>query len=80
MRKVTISALPEDIAMQLINENHILRIAAITENCLFHKWTTKLHDHPANNEYLQDQDYGLVEFPDGNMHYVRPEQIQFQPE
>ena len=80
MRKVTISALPEDIAMQLINENHILHIPAITENCLFHKWTTKLHDHPTNNEYLQEQDYALVEFPDGNMHYVRPQQIQFQPE
>lgn len=80
MRKVTITALQEDIAMQLINANHILQIPAITENCLFHKWTTKLHDHPGNNEYLQEEDYGLVEFPDGNMHYVKPEQIQFQTE
>lgn len=80
MRKITVSALPDDVAMQMMNENHQLDVPVNTENCIFHKWTTKLHEHPANNEILQEQDFALIEFPDGSMRYVRPEQIKFQPE
>lgn len=78
MRKVTVSPMAEEVAMQMINPNH--QIQPITENCIFHKWTTKLHEHPANNEYMQEQDFALVEMPDGSVQYFRPEQIAFQPE
>lgn len=80
MRKVTVSAMADDIAMQLVDRGHRLSIPVQTENCIFHKWTTKLHPHPENNEVLQEMDYALVEFPDGVMYYVRPEQVVFQPE
>ena len=80
MRRVTVSAMADDIAMQMMDENHQLQIPALTENCIFHKWTTKLHEHPANNDFMQEQDYALVEFPDGLTRYVRPEQLRFQPE
>jgi hypothetical protein len=80
MRKITVRAMPEDIAMQMMNKNHKLSVPAETENCIFHKWTTKLHTNPENDEYMQEFDFALVEFPDGIMHYVRPEQIQFQDE
>lgn len=80
MRKVTVTAMADDMAMLLINPDHKLQIPAETPDCIFHKWTTKLHPHSANDEYLQEQDYALVEFPDGSMHYVRPEQISFQAE
>jgi len=80
MKKVTVTALADDLAMQMINQNHQLQVPAETKDCVFHKWTTKLHGHPENLEILQEQDYALVEFPDGKMHYVRPEQVKFQPE
>jgi len=80
MRKITVSPMDDEFAMQMLDQNYKMSVPEITNNCIFHKWTTKLHEHPANDEYLQEQDYALVEMPDGKMQYFRPEQISFQAE
>ena len=73
-KKVKLSPRQDEFGMSLSDENYKFSVEEGTEGIL-HKWTTKLHPHPANNDVLQEQDFGLVEMPDGSMQYFRPEQI-----
>lgn len=77
-RKVIIIPFEEDLRLKMLDIEYKMEIEHPIENCIFHKWVTKQFTHPENNEFMQNNEFGLVEMPDGKMKYFRPEQIVFK--
>lgn len=77
-RIVTINPLEEDFKLKIFDSKHKMEIEEPVENCIFHKWTTKKFTNPENEKFMQSYDFGLIEMPNGEMKYFKPEQIVFK--
>ena len=78
MREVVLHPLNEEFGMAISDDSYRMEIEEPVENCIFHKWVTRKYPHPENNEFMQNQELGMIEMPDGVIKYFRPEQIIFK--